>query len=1121
MFILGANSAGLFNKKESFLRNISLFKPGVFFIQESKARIKNKLTINDYIIFEQIRKNLGGGGLLTAVHKSLKPITISTDEEVELLVVEATLLETKVRFINGYGPQEKAPEDMRKSFFMQLDLEIKKSKLAGAFICIEMDSNAKLGSRMIPGDPKEQSENGKLLEKVVFENSLIVVNGTDLCKGVITRFRKTINNTEQSVIDHFIVCKNFFELVINMTIDKAGKYSLTKYTNKIGSSKCTKESDHRTLILEIDYGWVSNNNKESERIEIFNYRNNEDFSKFQILTNENEELEHCFDDTNEDLEVSSLRWLKIVKKIIRRSFRKIRLKKNNLPPKLEKLFLEKEKIKTKIAENENLNYFNNDLIEELEHVNDSIAQLCADKNKNLVDEYLGRKNDVIEGYGQAKTWALKKKLCPKNVIEAPAAKKNEHGELITDKKDLENLYHETYKKRLKPNPNVEGFEELYETKEYLYKLQLKLARAEVSDSWSMEDLEKALKKCKNGKARDEYGFVYEIFKYGGSALKVSLLQMFNLSKKTQTYPLIFSPANISSFWKKKGDRSDLENDRGVFNVSKIRSIMDKMIYNDIYDTVDANMSSSNIGARKHRSINDHLFVINGIVNDVLNNGHNSSVDVQIYDVTKCFDKLEYVNTSTDLYNAGVTDDKFVTIVNSNKNCHVAVKTPWGSKTQRTNIENLEMQGTVLSGLKCSVTIDTIGKECLQDTQQSLYKYKKTTSIPPLSLIDDIITVSNCSSESILMNATIQSKLQGKRLELGHRKCFKMHIGKDCTGCPSLNVNKKEMLTATNEKYLGQIISSNGRLDNNITDRFNKGLGIVNEIIGILKEVSFGYHYFPTAILFRNSKLVSSMLCSIETLYGLTNAHIEKLEQCDRLLLRKVFSCISSTAIEAFYLEANILPFRHIIIARRLMYYWNVLQKSESELVRQVLITQQLSPVKNDWCVQVWADLELCGITLSESDISKLSKYQFKNLVRTKVTALAKNYLIDLKNKHSKSSGLSTSFEKMQDYLYTDNLSLEEKQLLFQFRTRTYPCKTNFKNQYGPDLSCHACLKEDSPDHLLQCNIHDIDTSDIEYQHIFGNIEQQTRIIKILKKIDVIRNNLLNKSPSSGSQVHPL
>ena len=73
-----------------------------------------------------------------------------------------------------------------------------------------------------------------------------------------------------------------------------------------------------------------------------------------------------------------------------------------------------------------------------------------------------------------------------------------------------------------------------------------------------------------------------------------------------------------------------------------------------------------------------------------------------------------------------------------------------------------------------------------------------------------------------------------------------------------------MLTASSEKYLGQILSSSGKIDNDILMRFNKGVRIVNDILGMLKEVDFGYHYFSTAVLFRNSKLVSGMLCSIET-----------------------------------------------------------------------------------------------------------------------------------------------------------------------------------------------------------------------------------------------------------------
>ena len=38
----------------------------------------------------------------------------------------------------------------------------------------------------------------------------------------------------------------------------------------------------------------------------------------------------------------------------------------------------------------------------------------------------------------------------------------------------------------------------------------------------MNDLEKVLKSLKNGKSRDPHGHIYEIYKYAGKNLKISL-----------------------------------------------------------------------------------------------------------------------------------------------------------------------------------------------------------------------------------------------------------------------------------------------------------------------------------------------------------------------------------------------------------------------------------------------------------------------------------------------------------------------------------------------------------------------------------------------------------------------
>ena len=62
---------------------------------------------------------------------------------------------------------------------------------------------------------------------------------------------------------------------------------------------------------------------------------------------------------------------------------------------------------------------------------------------------------------------------------------------------------------------------------------------------------------------------------------------------------------------------------------------------------------------------------------------------------------------------------------------------------------------------------TLGKEILQSTEcsKTLYKYKGCVKIPPISFVDDCLTVTNCGPNSVKMNAYVQSKAETKKLEL--------------------------------------------------------------------------------------------------------------------------------------------------------------------------------------------------------------------------------------------------------------------------------------------------------------------------------------------------------------------
>ena len=86
----------------------------------------------------------------------------------------------------------------------------------------------------------------------------------------------------------------------------------------------------------------------------------------------------------------------------------------------------------------------------------------------------------------------------------------------------------------------------------------------------------------------------------------------------------------------------------------------------------------------------------------------------------------------------------------------------------------------------------------------------------------------------------------------------------------------------------------------------------------------------------------------------------------------------------------------------------------------------------------------CDINLTDNEIERYSKYQFKMLVKKKIKLKAAEYLTEMQTRHNKSKCLYQS-DEMQEYLMTDELSTSEKKLLFKMRSQMCPNKTNFKN----------------------------------------------------------------------------
>ena len=178
-----------------------------------------------------------------------------------------------------------------------------------------------------------------------------------------------------------------------------------------------------------------------------------------------------------------------------------------------------------------------------------------------------------------KMWKSLKNLCPKLSPTLPSAKQNHRGKIVSSQKDIKKLLFNEYKNRLRTRPVRKDFKSVRIRRKKIFGMKMKLSKFQKSPPWTMEDLEAALSHLKNNKSRDYEGYVNEMFKNDviGSDLKKSLLIMFNSLKKENLIPLFMNFANVTTV-PKKGSKLEPSNERGIFRVELVRSILMRLLY---------------------------------------------------------------------------------------------------------------------------------------------------------------------------------------------------------------------------------------------------------------------------------------------------------------------------------------------------------------------------------------------------------------------------------------------------------------------------------------------------------------------------------------------------------------
>ena len=452
---------------------------------------------------------------------------------------------------------------------------------------------------------------------------------------------------------------------------------------------------------------------------------------------------------------------------------------------------------------------------------------------------------------------------------------------------------------------------------------------------------------------------------------------------------------------------------------------------------------------------------------------------------------------------------------------MAVQTPNGL-SRRETFKEIVMQGDVLAPLISSLQVDTMGKECLEE-EKNLFYFKNIVPIPLLGLVDDVFAISACGYKTEKMNQYINHKTALKKLQFGTSKCVKLHVGRTCneSQCNDLYVDGWKVEVLTDEKtgkcyqneyfvgpekmkvkeeqtYLGDVVSADGSHLKNVLSRKNKGLGIINQIMQILESVLFGKYHFEVAMVLRSSLLLSSILLNSEAWVNLKEKDVRALEQTDEILLSRILGCDSNTSNVFKYLELGVYPLRFEIMKRTVIFLQYILQQDEKSMMFKVFKAICENPLKNDFVKNCEKYLERLDINVSFHEISEMSKYKFKRLVKKKTEESAFQYLVGEKNKQSKIAHLQYKSLNMQDYLVEGNKRTDIAKLIFRARGSNLDIKTQKKWKYEDNLCVGCSQNVETIEEILVCPSLGDENRKISFNCLFG--DSSSDMIEVAKEI---------------------
>ena len=449
-------------------------------------------------------------------------------------------------------------------------------------------------------------------------------------------------------------------------------------------------------------------------------------------------------------------------------------------------------------------------------------------------------------------------------------------------------------------------------------------------------------------------------------------------------------------------------------------------------------------------------------------------------MSKYFDKESLRDAMSSLYDAGVKGKLYRLWFMMNCDNQVKVLTSVGMTGIRATGENVG-QGTVGGAILSSLNLDVGVTDGFSESDHEIY-YGGKIRLNPLLYQDDSLRMATSVSSAQYGNNIMESVMNRKLLTINDKSSYlvcgkhdQIRTIQDALARNPLSIKGEEIKRKSNEKYLGEIISSYGVADSvkaTIKDRKGRIIASIYELSSIIEDfrmqVAGGLMSGLKIWMFG---LLPSLLANSEMWTEISEDDIKSLEDIQHLLLQRIFAVPKTTPHVALRWDTGAVSLEMEICKRKLLFLHHVINMDESSLAREIFDVQKSEhlPGLVSECKSLLKSLNLPNI-LDIKVAAGLSKVAWKRLVKDAIKEIEVSKLkkqISTKSK-LKDGPMSKEDFKIKDYL--GKMTLDKSRMNFKMRSKMMDVKFNYSAKHEKELwLCDSCCSSiETQSHLLFC-----------------------------------------------------